>query len=198
MATPNRSIRLGDEAMEFINGLAVVYGSPDKGILAIAAILSLEALATHAEPTGEPSKPEAISGKLYGFTQKDGVIQGTPSVLQSDAKTGKRSESVAQRKERESKEHAAALAEADTVARMVGRTEARSILGEQKMSESRFLPPQADRVPGLIGRYQACAQRIWELFPVDPLPIDDPAHFYLERLESILNRGFLQPLPKGQ
>lgn len=34
-----------------------------------------------------------------------------------------RSESVAQRKERESKEHAAKLAESDTIARMVGRTD---------------------------------------------------------------------------
>lgn len=37
--------------------------------------------------------------------------------------SSKRSESVAQRRARESKEHAAALAESDTVARMVGRND---------------------------------------------------------------------------
>lgn len=38
-------------------------------------------------------------------------------------KASLRTESVAQRKARESKEHAAALAESDTVARMVGRND---------------------------------------------------------------------------
>ncbi len=59
MATPNRSIRLSDEAMEFIAELALVYGSPDKGILAVAAILTPEALASHAE-SAELSKPEMV------------------------------------------------------------------------------------------------------------------------------------------
>jgi hypothetical protein len=43
----------------------------------------------------------------------------------------------------------------------------------------------------LITRYERCALRIWELFPSDPLPPDDLAHFWIERLESMLNRGLL-------
>jgi len=45
----------------------------------------------------------------------------------------------------------------------------------------------------LIARYQQCVYRIWDLFPNDPLPDGDPAHFLCERLESILDRGLLVP-----
>ncbi len=44
----------------------------------------------------------------------------------------------------------------------------------------------------ILKRYQRCAVRLWELFPTDPLG-DDPAHFYLERLEALLDRGLLAP-----
>jgi hypothetical protein len=37
----------------------------------------------------------------------------------------------------------------------------------------------------------ACAQRIWGLFPSDPIPDDERAHFWIERLESILDHGLL-------
>jgi len=54
------------------------------------------------------------------------------------------------------------------------------------------LPIKAHRTSlGLLGRYQACAVRIWGLFPSDPLPDDDPAHFWIDRLESILDRELL-------
>jgi hypothetical protein len=46
----------------------------------------------------------------------------------------------------------------------------------------------------VLRRYQRCAMRIWDLFEHDPLPHDDPAHFFLERLESILDRGLLVPV----
>ena len=49
-----------------------------------------------------------------------------------------------------------------------------------------------DRVPDLAKRYQECARRIWHLFPFDPLPVDDPAHFWIERLESILDHDLLE------
>lgn len=65
------------------------------------------------------------------------------------------------------------------------------------MSANPFLPPNADRVPNLIERYQRCALRIWNLFPSDPLPIDDPAQFWIERLESILNHELLLPKEKA-
>lgn len=117
--TPNRSIRLSDEAMEFIAGLSVVYGSPDKGILAIARILSPEALAAHAEIENDSSdlgKPEMVDS-LKGVIQN---IEAGNTVSEAP-KVNKRSESVAQRKARETKEHAAALAESDTTARLTGR-----------------------------------------------------------------------------
>jgi hypothetical protein len=53
-----------------------------------------------------------------------------------------------------------------------------------------------DGLMDLIKRYQACAYRIWELFPADPLPEEDMSHFMIERLESILNRGLLVPKSK--
>lgn len=120
MATPNRSIRLSDEAMEFISGLALVYGSPDKGILAIAKILSPETLAAHAELEGEDAqltKPESVDS-LKGVIQsvEAGVVQHPPTL-----KVSGRAESVAQRKARETREHAALLAESDTTARAMGR-----------------------------------------------------------------------------
>ena len=39
-------------------------------------------------------------------------------------------------------------------------------------------------------RYVRCAERIWALFPKDPLG-DDPAHAWIERLEALLDRGLL-------
>lgn len=44
----------------------------------------------------------------------------------------------------------------------------------------------------LIKRYQAVAIRIWEIFPSDPLG-DSPAHFWIERLEAIVDKGLLVP-----
>lgn len=44
----------------------------------------------------------------------------------------------------------------------------------------------------LLDRYAKCAWRIWELFPGDPLG-DDGAHFPIERLEALLDRGLLAP-----
>lgn len=63
--------------------------------------------------------------------------------------------------------------------------------GRHELSNKSFLPPEADHVPNLIGRYQACALRIWNLFPSDPLPIGDPAQFWIERLEAVLDRDLL-------
>jgi hypothetical protein len=48
-----------------------------------------------------------------------------------------------------------------------------------------------DKRDRLIERYQRCAARIWEMFPADPLPNDDPAQGYIQRLESLLDRGLL-------
>ena len=45
----------------------------------------------------------------------------------------------------------------------------------------------------LIRRYQTCASRILGLFPKDPLAPEDPAHTYIERLESVLDHGWLTP-----
>jgi len=63
-------------------------------------------------------------------------------------------------------------------------------------SEREFISPEMER-GDLLQRYQACAIRIWKLFPHDPLPDDDPAHFWIERLESILDRGLIIP-PTGE
>lgn len=60
-------------------------------------------------------------------------------------------------------------------------------------ADKSFLPPEADRVPNLVERYQQCALRIWKLFSSDPLSVDDPAHFWIERLESILDHNLLAP-----
>lgn len=43
----------------------------------------------------------------------------------------------------------------------------------------------------LIRRYSKCASRILGLFPNDPLALEDPAHTYIERLESVLDHGRL-------
>lgn len=107
--------------MEFMEGLRIVYGSHDKGILAIAAMLPPETLAVHAESV-ELSKPEMIDSlKSVIQNVETGVIQ--PALQAETPKANPRSESVAQRKVREAREHAAALAESDTVARMVGRND---------------------------------------------------------------------------
>jgi hypothetical protein len=52
----------------------------------------------------------------------------------------------------------------------------------------------ADERDALIERYQHCTQRLWQLFPRDPLPADDPAQGWIQRLEALLNRGLLAPL----
>lgn len=46
----------------------------------------------------------------------------------------------------------------------------------------------------LIARYQACAQRFWEMFSQDPLPDAHPAQAWIERLEALLNLGMLGPV----
>lgn len=45
----------------------------------------------------------------------------------------------------------------------------------------------------LLLRYQRCAERIWNLFDHDPLPNNDPAQGYVERLEALLSRDLLAP-----
>jgi hypothetical protein len=109
--------------MEFLNGLKDIYGSHDKGVLAIAAILTPEALlaaSQSAEESVDLGKPELIDS-LKGVIQnvETGVIQAAPPVIQGKA----RAESVAQRKEREAREHAETLAESDEVARLMGRND---------------------------------------------------------------------------
>lgn len=52
-----------------------------------------------------------------------------------------------------------------------------------------------DKTARLIERYQKCAERIWLLFPSDPLPDDDHAQLWVDRLESILARELL--IPRG-
>jgi hypothetical protein len=47
----------------------------------------------------------------------------------------------------------------------------------------------------LLLRYQRCANKIWELFPKDPLPDGHPAQGALERLEAIVELGLLQSKP---
>jgi hypothetical protein len=44
----------------------------------------------------------------------------------------------------------------------------------------------------LIERYQKCSLAIWSMFTSDPLG-DDPAHFWVERLESLIKRGLIGP-----
>lgn len=46
----------------------------------------------------------------------------------------------------------------------------------------------------LVARYQACAQRLWAMFPRDPLPSNHPAQAWVERLEALLNHGMLGPV----
>jgi hypothetical protein len=58
--------------------------------------------------------------------------------------------------------------------------------------------PEPDSGSALIARYQKCVYRILDLFGTrDPLPPNDPAHFLVERLESILDRGLLAPKSKN-
>lgn len=45
---------------------------------------------------------------------------------------------------------------------------------------------------GTISRYQRCVQRIWDMFPCDPLPAD-LAQLYVERLEALLDLGLIGP-----
>lgn len=52
-------------------------------------------------------------------------------------------------------------------------------------------PKSLDRAD-VLDRYQRAFLRLWELFPSDPLG-DDPAHFYIERLEALLDKGLLVP-----
>jgi hypothetical protein len=78
-----------------------------------------------------------------------------------------------------------------------------------KKAETRPYGPKGERVcfecgmqnPGecaravsseLVQRYQKCALRIFELFDTDPLPSKCKAHFYIERLEAILDAGLLK------
>jgi hypothetical protein len=52
--------------------------------------------------------------------------------------------------------------------------------------------------PTSLARYQDIALRIWNLFPNDPLPSDDPAHLWHERIEALLNRDLLIPRTRMQ
>lgn len=45
---------------------------------------------------------------------------------------------------------------------------------------------------GLIERYQRCAEKLWELFPKDPIG-NSTAQSSIERLEAIIDRGLLVP-----
>jgi len=49
----------------------------------------------------------------------------------------------------------------------------------------------------IIARYQRCVSRMLNLFDGDPLPPDDPAHFYIERFERVLDLGLLHPTPQA-
>jgi hypothetical protein len=51
----------------------------------------------------------------------------------------------------------------------------------------------------LITRYQKVAAKLWAMFPSDPLPTDDPAQGWCERLESLIARGLIGPIrPAGE
>jgi hypothetical protein len=121
MATPNRSVRLSDEAMEFLDGLRVVYGSHDKGILAISRRCTPEVLALDVtgpvEESVELSKPEMIDS-LRGVIQN---IETCNTAKKEPEKLKARAESVAEKRIRLEKEHAAELAESDVLARLTGR-----------------------------------------------------------------------------
>lgn len=45
-------------------------------------------------------------------------------------------------------------------------------------------------------RYGECALRIWKMFEKDPLPDGHKAHFYIERLEALLDLGLIGPKTK--
>ncbi len=49
----------------------------------------------------------------------------------------------------------------------------------------------SDEKDNLIVRYQECVRRIWANFPDDPLPADDPAHFWIDRFEALLDRKLI-------
>jgi hypothetical protein len=53
-------------------------------------------------------------------------------------------------------------------------------------------PETESESPAILDRYRQCALRIWKLFPSDPLD-NHPAHFYIERLEALLDLGLLAP-----
>lgn len=46
----------------------------------------------------------------------------------------------------------------------------------------------------LLNRYQTCAAALWGMFGRDPLPNSDPAHFWIERLESLIARRRIAPV----
>lgn len=86
------------------------------------------------------------------------------------------------------------LAMLDHIDRSNGRTEGMGSHGNfsdimREVAEGRKQIVSAD----LINRYQAVAIRIWGLFPHDPLSENNPAQFYIERLEAILDEGLLAP-----
>src|SRR5436309_2761076 len=123
MPTPLRSVRLSDESWNFLEGLKMIYGTADKGMLAISRICTPEVLAagvvtpTNAiEEDVKLSKPEMIDF-LKAVIQN---IESKPLPVTQD-KPKARAESVAERKAREQREHVAKLAESDTLARAVGR-----------------------------------------------------------------------------
>lgn len=117
MPTPLRSVRLSDEAWDFLEGLKVVYGTADKGMLAVSRICTPEVLAADLGIDVEPSKPEVV-GSLKDVIQN---IETRTAPVTQESKPKARAESVAERKAREQREHVAALAESDTLARAVGR-----------------------------------------------------------------------------
>lgn len=68
-----------------------------------------------------PVAQRAVERKVIAEAAMKGAEVRSPELAEPAPKANKRSESVAQRKAREAKEHAADLAESDTVARLVGR-----------------------------------------------------------------------------
>lgn len=62
-----------------------------------------------------------------------------------------------------------------------------SIIGTEKV----------DNVQQLIGRYQHCTAQLLALFPHDPLG-DSEAHYYIERLEALIEKKLLQPVTEDR
>jgi hypothetical protein len=48
----------------------------------------------------------------------------------------------------------------------------------------------------VLERYQACARRLWDLFPIDLLG-DSPAQSFIERLEGLISGRHLKPSDGG-